>query len=100
MDRSTSPPSSEELESRLQSVDTRLEQVTMRLEALCELLVASGAVGQAELLEKLREIDLRDGIEDGRNVAPLVQVCGKCGRTRVGEHRFCAHCGSDALQTL
>jgi hypothetical protein len=100
MDRSTPPPSPEELESRLQTVDTRLEQVTMRLEALCELLVARGAVGEAELLEKLREIDLRDGIEDGRNVAPQVQVCGKCGRTRVGEHRFCAHCGSDALQTL
>ena len=100
MDRSTSPPSSEELESRLESVDSRLQQVTMRLEAVWELLVARGAVGEAELLEKLREIDLRDGIEDGRNVAPQVQVCGKCGRTRVGQHRFCAHCGSDALQTL
>ena len=100
MDRSTSPPSSEELESRLESVDSRLQQVTMLLEAVCELLVARGAVGEAELLEKLREIDLRDGIEDGRNVAPQVQVCGKCGRTRVGQHRFCAHCGSDALQTL
>ena len=100
MDRSTSPPSPEELESRLESVDSRLQQVTMRLEAVCELLVARGAVGEAELLEKLREIDLRDGIEDGRNVAPQVQVCGKCGRTRVGQHRFCAHCGSDALQTL
>ena len=100
MDRSTSPPSSEELESRLESVDSRLQQVTMRLEAVCELLVARGAVGEAELLEKLREIDLRDGIEDGRNVPPQVQVCGKCGRTRVGQHRFCAHCGSDALQTL
>ena len=100
MDRSTSPPSSEEPESRLESVDSRLQQVTMRLEAVCELLVARGAVGEAELLEKLREIDLRDGIEDGRNVAPQVQVCGKCGRTRVGQHRFCAHCGSDALQTL
>ncbi len=100
MDRSTSPPSSEELESRLESVDSRLQQVTMRLEAVCELLVARGVVGEAELLEKLREIDLRDGIEDGRNVAPQVQVCGKCGRTRVGQHRFCAHCGSDALQTL
>ncbi len=100
MDRSTLPPSPEELESRLESVDTRLQQVTMRLEALCELLVASGAVGQAELLAKLREIDLRDGIEDGRNVAPEVQVCGKCGRTRVGQHRFCVHCGCDALQAL
>ena len=100
MDRSTSPPSSEELESWLESVDTRLQQVTMRLEALCELLVASGAVGQAELLAKVREIDLRDGIEDGRNVPPQVQVCGRCGRTRLGEHRFCTHCGSDALQAL
>ena len=72
----------------------------MRLEALCDLLVARGAVGEPELLAKVREIDLRDGIEDGRNVAPQVQVCGKCGRTRVGEHRFCAHCGSDALQAL
>ena len=98
MDRSTSPPSSEELESRLESVDSRLQQVTMRLEALCELLVARGAVGEAELLEKLREIDLRDGVEDGRNVAPVVQVCGKCGHSQLGQQRFCARCGSDALQ--
>ena len=100
MDRSSPPPSPEELDARLESVDTRLQQVTMRLEALCELLAVSGAVGQAELQAKLREIDLRDGVEDGRNVAPQVQVCGKCGRTRLGQHRFCSHCGSDALQTL
>ncbi len=100
MDPSTPPPGPDELAARLESADTRLQQVTMRLDALCELLVARGALGEAELAAKLREIDLRDGIEDGRNVAPQVQVCGKCGRTRVGQHRFCAHCGSDALQTV
>lgn len=99
MDRPTSPPSLEELDARLESVDSRLQQLTMRLDALCELLQASGAVSQPEMLAKLREIDLRDGVEDGRNVAPQLQVCGKCGSTRVGQHRFCAHCGSDALQT-
>lgn len=98
MKRSTSPPTAEELDARLVAVETRLQQVTMRLEALWELLLASGQVGMAELEAKLREIDLRDGVEDGRNVAPTVQVCGKCGHRQLGQQRFCARCGSDALQ--
>ena len=52
----------------------------------------------AACMAKLREIDLRDGVEDGRNVAPVVQVCGKCGHRQLGKQRFCARCGSDALQ--
>lgn len=98
MERSSPPPSPEELAIRLDAVDTRLQQVVLRVEALSELLLASGQVGQAELEAKLREIDLRDGVEDGRNVTPVVQVCGKCGHRQLGQHRFCARCGSDALQ--
>ena len=98
MERPTSPPSPEELAIRLEAVDTRLQQVVLRVEALSELLLASGQVGEAELEAKLREIDLRDGVEDGRNVAPVVQVCGKCGHRQLGQQRFCARCGSDALQ--
>ncbi|QPN71256.1 hypothetical protein [Synechococcus sp. CBW1108] len=98
MERSSPPPSPEELAIRLDAVDTRLQQVVLRVEALFELLLASGHVGQAELEAKLREIDLRDGVEDGRNVAPVVQVCGKCSHRQLGQQRFCARCGSDALQ--
>ena len=49
MERSSPPPSPEELAIRLDAVDTRLQQVVLRVEALSELLLASGQVGQAEL---------------------------------------------------
>jgi hypothetical protein len=100
MQRPPTPPSPEELATRLDAVDSRLHLLVLRVEALCELLEARGALGQAELAAKLREIDLRDGVEDGRNVGPVVQVCGKCGHRQLGQQRFCAQCGSDALQTV
>ena len=91
MERSSLPPSPEELAIRLEAVDTRLQQVVLRVEALSELLLASGQVGQAELEAKLREIDLRDGVElaaevVGDSVLVLALAVG------VACSGGCAHC--------
>ena len=43
-----------------------------------------------------RDIDLRDGVEDGK-ITPNVQDCQACGRTMAPRHKRCMYCGSERL---
>ena len=103
MDRAPQPPdlsqigSPEALTAYLVGVEERMQRLALIVEALRQSLAAGGLLSEAKLLEKVTELDLSDGVADGRNVAPVLQVCGKCGYSQTGQHRFCVSCGSDAL---
>ena len=104
IDRAPQPPdlshigSPEALTAYLVGVEERMQRLALIVEAVRQSLAAGGLLSEAQLLEKVAELDLRDGVADGRNVAPVLQVCGKCGYSQMGQHRFCVRCGSDALR--
>ena len=104
MDRAPQPPdlsqigSPEALTAYLVGVEERMQRLALIVEALRQSLAAGGLRSESKLLEKVTELDLSDGVADGRNVAPVLQVCGKCGYSQTGQHRFCVRCGSDALR--
>ena len=103
IDRAPQPPdlsqigSPEALTAYLVGVEERMQRLALIVEAMRQSLAAGGLLSEAQLLEKVTELDLSDGVADGRNVAPVLQVCGKCGYSQAGQHRFCVRCGSDAL---
>ena len=104
IDRAPQPPdlsqigSPEALTAYLVGVEERMQRLALIVEAMRQSLAAGGLLSEAQLLEKVTELDLSDGVADGRNVAPVQQVCGKCGCSQTGQHRFCVGCGSDALR--
>ena len=104
IDRAPQPPdpsqigSPESLNAYLGGVEERMQRLALMVEAMRQSLAAGGLLSEAQLLEKVTELDLSDGVVDGRNVAPVLQVCGKCGYSQTGQHRFCVRCGSDALR--
>ena len=104
IDRAPQPPelsqigSPEVLTAYLVGVEERMQRLALIVEAVRQSLAAGGLLSEAQLLEKVTELDLRDGVADGRNVAPVLHVCGKCGCRQTGQHRFCVRCGSDALR--
>jgi hypothetical protein len=92
--------SPEEMATVLERVDSRVHRMVLMVEAMRELLQASGLFSEAQLKAKVEEVDLRDGKADGRNVQPVAQVCGQCGRTSAGQRKFCVYCGSDLLRLV
>ena len=79
-------------------MEERLQRLALIVEAMRQGLADGGLLSEAQLLEKVAELDLSYGVADGRNVAPVLQVCGKCGYSQADQHRFCVRCGCDALR--
>lgn len=76
-------------------LESRLGRLTLINQAMWELLSAKLGVTGAELEEKMKEIDLRDGVQDGRITPPSARAscrCEKCGRTQNIRNRRCVFC--------
>jgi len=87
------PKSIEELR---EATDDKIERLALICRALWELLCESSGFSEDMLLEKVKEIDLRDGTLDGRLRTPP-KKCSQCGRTVSKRHRRCIYCGADGL---
>ena len=65
--------------------------------ALWTLLRERTGLTEEDLLARVRELDLRDGREDGR-IATTVSSCRSCGRVLARRHARCIYCGSARLR--
>jgi hypothetical protein len=74
----------------------RLRDQMMRMSlvnlAMFELVSERLGITQAQLEAKMREIDLRDGVEDGKFTA-APRACIACGRENRGNRPKCLYCG-------
>ena len=61
-------------------------------EALWELLRDRAKLTDEDLHKKIYEIDMRDGVLDGKNVRKAVE-CPDCGRKVSSRHPACIYCG-------
>lgn len=62
-------------------------------QALYELLKEKAGITDEELRRKIREVDTRDGVEDGDLKAPPLR-CPKCGSTVTAGALSCMSCGA------
>lgn len=74
----------------------RLDKLTLVCMAMWELLRDKAQLSEAELMEKVKEIDLRDGVPDGK-VTKKVAQCPKCNRVMSPRHKRCMYCGASRL---
>ena len=69
-----------------------VERLSLLNQALWELLRERLKLTDADLEQRAQEVDLRDGIPDGKmRKHPL--RCPKCGRVSNSRHRRCLYCG-------
>ena len=83
----------EAAQSDLNRLRRRLDRQTLLCQALWELLAEKLGLTEEELLARMREIDRRDGREDGKIGARPLR-CPECGRTTTSRRRTCAYCGA------
>ena len=72
-----------------------VERLALANAALWELLRDRLKLGDQELLDKMQDIDLRNGRQDGR-VTPVGEspMCGRCNRRLSPRHERCMYCGA------
>lgn len=72
-----------------------VERLYMVVQAVWELVKERTDLEDKDLAERIREVDLRDGREDGKDATQTaVSVCVRCGRTLEKGSSLCLWCGA------
>lgn len=78
------------------SLEDRIDHLTLLNMAMWSLLQEKTGLTEQDLLDRVRQIDLQDGVEDGK-ARKQIAKCPKCGRTMSPRHRRCLYCGAGDL---
>lgn len=76
----------------VQYFQDRLDKLTLINMAVWSLIREKTNLTEEDLLERIKEIDLTDGVLDGK-VRQTAVKCPKCGRVMSNKHRSCLYCG-------
>ena len=82
----------ERAERKVRMLEENLSKTMLICEALWELLSQRSGLTVQDLHNKLYEIDMRDGVLDGKNQRKAVE-CPGCGRMVGPRHSVCLYCG-------
>lgn len=98
LDPATPGPSPRAVEDRMR-VDVRelqhqIDRLQLMNQALWELVRSRLSLQDEDLAALAQEIDMRDGVEDGRMTARAVR-CPSCSRVSNNRHFRCMYCGQD-----
>jgi len=84
-------------QSKAEQLETRLERALMTMEAMWTLMSERLGITEDELQERIVEIDLSDGILDGRVRRPAME-CHACNRRIPRRFTRCMYCGVEIEQ--
>ncbi len=79
-------------EQQVKLLEENLATSLMICEARWELLAEKTGLTEDDLYNKLHEVDMRDGVLDGKNQRGIAE-CAACGRKVSGRHAACLYCG-------
>jgi hypothetical protein len=80
--------------SEAREVRSEIERLLMLTEALWTLLKEEHGWEDEALMEKLREIDLRDGRIDGKVATSPPRYCPSCGKVLQKKKPLCLYCAA------
>ena len=81
-----------DFQERFRELEDRVDRLTLINHAMWSLLSQATRLTEQQLMDRVREIDLRDGVEDGK-MTRSVTHCEKCARPLHARHRRCLYCG-------
>lgn len=90
-------------QAQTQAQAARIDQLELLCAALVELLVAKGVTNPAELRVLMQQVDLADGVEDGRkSVSPREASprCACCQRFLNPAREACVYCGTPMARAV
>lgn len=87
-----------EVATDVNKLEDRVDHLALACMAMWSLLREKTDLTEDDLLERIKQIDLADGKEDGKVRAEITE-CPECGRTLSRRHRQCMYCGCEKLTT-
>jgi len=85
------------LEQRLEHQETTIERLLLINRALWEIIQENHSYDNGYLINKITDIDLRDGKLDGKLAKKTIHKCNSCGMNISKRHLRCILCGSSDL---
>jgi hypothetical protein len=79
--------------SEVQVLRAAIDKLILLDRALWEIIAESQGLTEEYLLDKVNEIDLRDGVLDGRMREPI-RKCASCGKILQQGYLKCIYCGT------
>ena len=86
----------ERAERKVKHHERRLDKLTLVCMALWSLLQEKTGLTEEDLLERIRQIDMADGVQDGKAKKQIAK-CPSCNRTMSPRHGRCLYCGAEDL---
>ena len=80
------------LVSKVEYLEDNIDRLTLITQALWELLQKKVGIEESELTALIEEIDLRDGVLDGK-ITKKPQKCSKCNQSVSIKTNVCFYCG-------
>jgi ribosomal protein S27AE len=82
--------------SEIPELEERLDKLQLVCMAMWEVIKEKTDMTEVDLMTKVQEIDLRDGVVDGK-VTRTVKDCPQCNRRMSPRHKRCLYCGHEEL---
>jgi hypothetical protein len=79
--------------SDIDDLKRKADALTLACQALWEIVRVQTGLSDDTILDKMQEIDLRDGSADGR-ISHRVLSCPSCQRTSKASRKICLYCGA------
>jgi hypothetical protein len=77
-----------------QQLEARVDKLALVCRSMWELVRDNTSLTEDDLMNKVLELDLRDGVADGK-MQQGVQKCAHCGRSMSPRHARCLYCGRE-----
>ena len=84
--------SREETQNIFLGLAKKVNRLVLLNQAMSEILIERLGITNNEIIHKMNEIDMRDGVKDGRYVKPA-KDCPKCDAKINNEFHRCFFCG-------
>ncbi len=81
----------------IHSLSRKIETLALTNQALYEILRDHLGITEAQVIQKMKEIDRRDGSTNGM-MNPVLASCRKCGRQVNTSMKKCIHCGEGVTE--
>ena len=82
-------------EDRIRDLEKRIDRISLVSQAMWELVRENTGWSDEDILSRISEIDLRDGVKDGKMGAQVID-CPNCKGKINSRKGYCMICGTEA----
>lgn len=94
--RAAANEQSRQSKANIMEVEEKIDKLTLVCMAMWSLMQDKMGVTEEQLLERVKMLDMMDGVADGKATRGVAQ-CPKCDRTMSPRHKKCLYCGHQQL---